>query len=176
MLSAYTYDIVFKPTTLHCNADGMSRLPLPQNTSKGRSTRDLILARLQCYLSLLIKVQKATLSDPILSKVYRYTKNGWPSHVTEDLQPFWSRRNDLTVEGECVMLGIQVVIPQKLQDSVLQELHSTHPGIQRMKSQARGHVWWPGVDDDIENKVKSCTACLYCKFLFTSNSQYTHAQ
>ncbi len=38
------------------------------------------------------------------------------------------------------MLGIRVVIPQKLQDTVLQELHSSHPGIQRMKNMARGHV------------------------------------
>ena len=46
---------------------------------------------------------------------------------------------------------------------VLQELHSTHPGIQRMKSIGRSHVWWPGIDGDIENMVKACTACQQVK-------------
>ena len=27
LLSAYQYDIIFKPTAAHCNADGLSRLP-----------------------------------------------------------------------------------------------------------------------------------------------------
>ena len=29
LLSAYTYDIQYKPTESHSNADGLSRLPLP---------------------------------------------------------------------------------------------------------------------------------------------------
>ena len=166
LLSAYTYDIVFKPTTMHCNADGMSRLPLPQIASK-EEVPEITLFNIGQIAMLPVssqQVQKATLSDPILRKVFQYTKNGWPSHVPEaDLEPFWSRRNDLTVEGDCVMLGIRVIVPQKLQDTVLQELHSSHPGIQRMKNLARSHVWWPGMDHDIENIAKSCTACQQVK-------------
>ena len=28
-----------------------------------------------------------------------------------------------------------------------------------MKSLARLHVWWPGIDDEIENFVKTCRSC-----------------
>ena len=52
-----------------------------------------------------------------------------------------------------------MVIPQSLQASILEELHSGHPGIVRMKGLARSHVWWPGVNADIERTVQSCAAC-----------------
>lgn len=39
------------------------------------------------------------------------------------------------------------------------ELHEAHPGVSRMKSLACQHVWWPGLDVEIEKMMKSCTAC-----------------
>lgn len=44
------------------------------------------------------------------------------------------------------------------QSVVLNELHvhENHPGIVRMKSLARMHVWWPNLDIDIESKVRTC--------------------
>ncbi|XP_046556702.1 uncharacterized protein K02A2.6-like [Haliotis rubra] len=38
-------------------------------------------------------------------------------------------------------------------------LHEAHPGITRMKSVARGMVWWPNMDLDLEEKVKTCEIC-----------------
>ena len=42
---------------------------------------------------------------------------------------------------------------------MLEELHTAHLGIVRMKSKARSHVWWPGLDADIESLIKSCLDC-----------------
>ena len=50
-------------------------------------------------------------------------------------------------------------MPLALQKRVLEELHEGHPGIVRMKSLARSHVWWPGLDSDIEQLAKGCMAC-----------------
>ena len=35
-------------------------------------------------------------------------------------------------------------------------IHQAHPDITRMKGLARSFVWWPGMDSDLENKVKLC--------------------
>ena len=84
-----------------------------------------------------LEVQKASRNDPKLSKVFHYTKIGWPKQVEDELKPYWNHRDELCIEGGCLMLGIHMVIPQKLQKKVLEELHKDHPGIVRMKSLAR---------------------------------------
>ena len=87
------------------------------------------------------------------------TKNGWPDQVPDYLKPFWIKRTELTLEGDCVLWGIRVVIPQKLRNKVLEELHRAHSGIARMKAVARSHVWWPKLDSDIAQLTKSCGSC-----------------
>ena len=61
------------------------------------------------------------------------------------------------------MRGIRVIVSQKLCERLLKELHLSHLGIHRMKLIARSHEWWPCIDRDIENLVKSCSACLEVK-------------
>ena len=41
----------------------------------------------------------------------------------------------------------------------MSELHEAHPGIVRMKALARSYVWWPGMDKDLEHKVRDCREC-----------------
>ena len=82
---------------------------------------------------------QATRTDPILSEVCRFTKSGWPHQVKECLKPYWYRWNKITVEGDCLMWGIRVIVPKKLQD-MLNELHHDHQGIARMKANARSYV------------------------------------
>ena len=57
------------------------------------------------------------------------------------------------------MGNTRVVIPTKLRESMLKQLHETHPGASGMKALARSYVWWPGIDKDIEKEVKSCEQC-----------------
>ena len=87
--------------------------------------------------------------------------NGWPGkqEVLDNCQGYYFIRNELTVEEGCLLRGTQVVIPAKYQESVLAELHLNHAGIVQMKALARLHVWWPTLDTDIEQLVRSCEIC-----------------
>ncbi len=51
-----------------------------------------------------------------------------------------------------------VVLPCGHQQ-IVDEIHETHPVVSRMKSLARSFVWGPSMNQDVENKVKSCTQC-----------------
>ena len=73
--------------------------------------------------------------------------------------PFNRRKHELSVQDDCVLWGNRVVVPKQGQHRVLEQLHQSHPGTVRMKSLAHTLVWWPGIDADIEAKVKACKPC-----------------
>ena len=58
-----------------------------------------------------------------------------------------------------MLWGSRVVVPPKGRSQVLKMVHEAHPGIVRMKGFARGYVWWPGIDEELEKCVKSCVTC-----------------
>ena len=43
-----------------------------------------------------------------------------------------------------------MIIPNILCKKVMTELHSGHIGIVRMKAVGRSYVWWPKIDEAIE--------------------------
>lgn len=57
------------------------------------------------------------------------------------------------------MWGIKVIIPNKLQGKVLEELHTGHIGIVKMKALARSRIWWPGMEQQIEQMARKCEPC-----------------
>jgi len=74
-------------------------------------------------------------------------------------KPFFTRKNELSVEQGCLLWGNRVVIPTSLRSNILLDLHSEHLGIVRMKSLARQHFWWPKLDASIEEVTKQCLSC-----------------
>jgi hypothetical protein len=42
---------------------------------------------------------------------------------------------------------------------VLDELHEGHLGIVKMKALARSYMWWPSIDQSIEDMAKTCSGC-----------------
>ena len=161
LLSAYSYEIEFRSTHEHGNADGLSRLPLESEMSVESPTTASVfnLAQIESLPLTHKAVCDATRKDPLLSKVHQYTLKGWPTEVPEALKPYSTRRQELTVEGDCLLWGMRVILPKKLQGAMLQELHAEHPGASRMKAVARGHVWWPGLDEELVKMSKSCAQC-----------------
>ncbi|XP_055958471.1 uncharacterized protein K02A2.6-like [Patella vulgata] len=55
---------------------------------------------------------------------------------------------------------MRVIIPAKFRERLLNDLHEVHPGMSSMKSLARSYIWWPSIDQDIEDKVRGCGICL----------------
>lgn len=64
--------------------------------------------------------------------------------------------SELSVHHGCLVWGSRVVIPARGREFLLSELHEGHPGVKRMKALARSYFWWPGLDSEIEAKVKDC--------------------
>ena len=157
ILTAYNYQIEYRSTGAHANADSLSRLPLKLAIPNGVPDEPTVFNVSQMeHLPVTTKLLQATTrTDVVLSKILRYIRTSWPRSIEVQLCPYWFRRQELTVEGGCLLWGIRVIVPQKLQERLLNELHRDHLGTSRMKAVARSYIWWPGLDKAIENLVKS---------------------
>ena len=115
LLSAYNYQLEFKPTGLHGNADGLSRLPL-QSTSRLGDVPEATTYNIRQLEALPLTseaIKNSTRTDIVLSKALQYTKQGWPAQVAEGLQAYATRKSEITVEDECLLWGIRVIIPKR---------------------------------------------------------------
>ena len=111
-LAAYEYDIEFRPTARHANADGLSRLPLGGSyVEEGPEVRVFQVRQLESLPITVVDIRKATQSDKILSQVLHFTREGWPHSPTEELKPYFSRRQEISIEDNCLLWGIRVIIP-----------------------------------------------------------------
>ena len=163
ILMGYNYTIRFRPNEKHGNADCFSRLPMGPDPKfdKEETIREMVGQVEEQSPVTASKIAVEARKDKVLSRVIHFVNSGWPeSGATEpELKPFWTRRNELTVENGCLLWGYRTVIPMKFRHKVVQELHAAHAGMTRMKLLARQHFWWPGMDAEVEEIARTCTAC-----------------
>ena len=163
LLSGYDYDIVYKRSADNANADFFSRFPVQTRDEEDSDPDEhyVFATAVSCLPVIAVEIADLTKKDKVLVKVYEYTSSGWPNHCPDpEIKPYWNRREDLSLEDGCLLWGRRVVIPLKLQGHLLDELHECHPGMCRMKVLARSFVWWPGIDQDIEDRVRFCEDCV----------------
>lgn len=161
-LAAYEYTIVFKEGKKHCNADGLSRLPLQVTVSVKPQHGEtvLLMEQVETMPVTAQQIRLWTSKDPVLSRVKDYVLKGWPQSVDDKrLQPYLARQTELSILDGCVLWGTRVVIPPKGRERLLEDLHESHPGMSRMKALARSYVWWPNMDSEIEATVRRCQVC-----------------
>ena len=139
-LSVYDYDIVFKPGNEHANADMFSHLPLADTPAEVPLPGEVILL-MECLSISPVNaghIKAWITKDPVLSRVRDAVMRGWPADLQDsEFRPYRERRNELSVQDECLLWGSGVIVPQPGRPLVIEELHASHPGMVRMKSLAR---------------------------------------
>lgn len=161
-LSAYDYEIGFRKTSKHANADSMSRLPLKSTESD--VTIDMVdafyLGQIETLPVSSKNIQNETRKDLVLGRVMSCINSDWTSTDKDgELAPYYSRRSELSIHHGCIMWGVRVIIPTKLRNLVISQIHEGHLGVVKMKTLARSFCWWPGIDQDIETIAKRCNGC-----------------
>ena len=161
ILSSYQYTITYRPGKKIANADGLSRLPLPEAPSEVPYPGEVVflLQTLQSSPITAEQIKHWTNRDPVLSRVRNLVSKGWIDCSDDVLRPYQNRKDELSMLDGCVLWGSRVIVPVAGRAPVLDLLHDGHPGISKMKAIARNVVWWPGIDADLVRKVQECEPC-----------------
>ena len=105
-------------------------------------------------------LRSATSSDRVLQQLMHILETGWPNNVVnvpQDVHEYWNVCNEIHSAENLLFMGDRLIVPASKRSSVLQLIYEGHMGIERCKARARLCVYWPHINDDIEN-----SQILYC--------------
>ena len=159
LLSQYNYDLVFKAGKDNVVADSLSRLPVPDSGLDSTTPSEYIhvVETLNTQSFSFNDAKEMTKNDLVLSKVFQNVKFGWVSDPL--LSEYATVKSDLSIYDGVVLYRNRVVIPTQMRSALLAQLHAGHNGINAMKAEARNWIWWPNLDQDITETIKSCEIC-----------------
>ena len=75
-------------------------------------------------------------ADDELALLKHTIMQGWPKSIKQVsplLQPFWTFREEFTVEDGLILKGTRIVIPTKQQEAILKLIHEGHLGFKQMQ-------------------------------------------
>ncbi|XP_058128391.1 uncharacterized protein K02A2.6-like [Anopheles ziemanni] len=157
-LQSFEYNIRFRKSADHANADAMSRMPLntidPEDEMEESDAIEL--NQIETLPLTAMELENAVAKDKQIQKLLQGIRH---SRAVDAQDRFGIDQQEFTIQKGCLLRGIRVYIPPSLRRKVLEELHSAHFGTTRTKSLARGYCWWPGMDQEIERMVANCTDC-----------------
>ena len=101
----------------------------------------------------------ATREDDELALPKHTIMHGRPSTIREvpsKIQPYWTFREELTIENCIILKGTQIVVPHKKCQATLQLIHEGHLGLCKCKLRAKDTVYWSGLNNQFEKLVLNC--------------------
>ncbi len=109
----------------------------------------------------LVGTKIASDADRDLQDLRELILNGFPNEKTNllaNLRSFWDKRESLAIDDHdnMIVCGPRVVIPRAKVPEMLKILVGMHQGSTKMRQRARLSLYWPHMDDDINNAAKLC--------------------
>ena len=104
--SGYDYQIEYRRSEKHSNCDALSRLPYEDSMIGCESEIYSVSAIDEDFPITAKDIGKATVLDPLLSRVLDFVVTGWPEKCDEEeLKPYHIRSRELSCEQSCVWGG-----------------------------------------------------------------------
>lgn len=161
-MQVFDYTIEYKPGSENI-ADSLSRLSCGhvQEEEKKRNVAEeyvRFVAQTATPKAMTTRdIEEHSHHDAELCEVRRCIReDAWDN---KECAKYFPVREELCIIGKVVLRGTRIVIPQSLRQQVLAIAHEGHVGIVATKLRLRTKVWWPGVDRDAEQYVRSCHGC-----------------
>ena len=187
------YDLVIqhRPGRKHGNADGLSRPRCKQcGREENAGTEDVpdpLNKEVKNVRSIAAKptlghedLRKAQLEDESLEWLMRAKEKGevrpdWEtlSHLPASTKSYWSQWNQLAIHKGVICrryeaddgksLRWQIILPRKLREEVLAEIHGGplggHLGVKKTLTKVKAKYYWPGLMADVRSHLRKCNLC-----------------
>ena len=156
------YNLVYVPGKENVSDDSLSRLPLPASPTSTPVPPETVhlMDKLESSPITPHMIRSWTERETLLSRIKRCVKHGWPETAEDEAsKPYFIRRLEISLQDGRLLWGSRVIVPPPGCQRVLEELHSMYTGIYHTKSYARAFVWWPKLDEQIEQTVHDCSVC-----------------
>ena len=149
-------------------ADALSRSPIRHDRSDEELDQDVsahiaaVVGTWNISVNKLCTIKRATAEDPVLSQVVQYTVEGWPKYAKDvpfELRAYHEARNHLSVSEGLLIYDSRIAIPETLRMEMLNRIHDGHMGVTKSRERARSCIWWPGISEDVRQKVEKCGFC-----------------
>jgi hypothetical protein len=164
-LQAYRYEMQYVAGKYNAS-DYLSRHPTDQAEAESTNQAEL-------YVNFLVEntiprsmtlpeVKDATRSDPVLTAVVEMIATGnWRKADSPELKRFYLIRDELCLNADkdIVLRQNRLVLPVSLQQRAVELAHVTHQGMSRTKALLRTKVWFPRMDNLVDEIVKGCIPC-----------------
>ena len=158
------FTVRYIPGTTNQLADCLSHLGDQKDAIKLPKLQvNQITKQLPARCDTLQQLHMTTQADDELAILKHNIMQGWPKNIKQvppELQPYWTFREELTIEDGLILKGTRIVIPSKQQQAILKQLHDGHLGLNKCKLRAKETVYWPRLNNELENLVLNCERCL----------------
>lgn len=157
LLSVYDFTFISKRSEEIPVADLLSRTATQDESMDEQLAVNFVFDMPVDWLK--TKILKIMTNEEPWLTLKKYIINGWPAKLDfEELKPYYKLKHELTHNDGLIFKGNKVLIPPKLQSTVLNNVHNTHFGITATKNLCQGY-FWPNINRDIEFLIKSCSLC-----------------
>ena len=165
-MHGYAYKLVHIPGE-SMPSDYLSRHPVGKWTKKcNESIKETelfvnsVLTANETEALTMKELKQETINDPEMQclanaiKSRRITKESQP-----ELAPYKNIWTELSVHDDLVLRGHKIVVPPPLREKAVALAHDGHQGIVKSKAYLRSIMWFPNMDQKVEEAVRACHPC-----------------
>ncbi|KAK7939091.1 hypothetical protein WMY93_002417 [Mugilogobius chulae] len=160
-LQKYSLTFEFTPGKHLVMADALSRASLnctgPNNTEHDVQVHvDTMQKHMPVSKDKWRQIAEATAKDSQLQNVIKMINLPGEQKL---IHPYQNFKEELSVIQGVLLKGKRIVVPAEMRSQMLQLTHEGHLGIEKCKRRARALLYWPHMNNDIENYIKRCETC-----------------
>ena len=151
------------------DADSLSRAPHEQPTKEDEIAEteitmhvNTIFDNIPASADRLEEIREHTRKDGELQVIIKNVQEGWPKTKADNpvTQMYWQDHHSMTFINGLLLKGEKIVIPASLRQNMLQKIHEGHLGMDKCKRRARSCIYWPHMNNHIEQIVRKCEECM----------------